>query len=48
MKLLTVILPVFALVFIGWTAQRLRLMEPSALGGLRDLVFFLAMPALLF
>jgi predicted permease len=48
MKLLTVILPVFALVFIGWTAQRLRLMEPSALRGLRDLVFFLAMPALLF
>jgi predicted permease len=48
MKLLTVILPVFALVVIGWIARRLRLMEPSALHGLRDLVFFLAMPALLF
>ncbi len=48
MKLLTVILPVFALVVIGWSARRLRLLEPSALGGLRKLVFFLAMPALLF
>ena len=48
MKLLTVILPVFALVVIGWAARRLRLLEPSALHGLRDLVFFLAMPALLF
>jgi predicted permease len=48
MKLLTVILPVFALVAIGWAARRLRLLEPSALHGLRDLVFFLAMPALLF
>jgi len=48
MKLLTVILPVFALVVIGWAARRLRLLEPSALRGLQDLVFFLAMPALLF
>ena len=48
MKLLTVILPVFALVVIGWATRRLRLLEPSALHGLRDLVFFLAMPALLF
>jgi len=48
MKLATVILPVFALIAIGWSARRLRLVEPSALRGLRDLVFFLAMPALLF
>jgi hypothetical protein len=48
MKLLTLILPVFALIAIGWSARRLRLLKPSALRGLRDLVFFLAMPALLF
>ena len=30
-------MPVFALIVIGWSARRLRLLEPSALRGLRDL-----------
>ena len=48
MKLLSVILPVFALVLIGWAARRRKLMTPPAFHGLREIVFFLAMPALLF
>jgi hypothetical protein len=48
MKLLSVILPVFALVLIGWAARRRELIESAAFHGLREIVFFLAMPALLF
>jgi predicted permease len=48
MKLLSIILPVFALVLIGWGARRREILAPAAFHGLRDVVFFLAMPALLF
>ena len=48
MSLVTVILPVFALIAIGLVARQRRLLEPSAFRGLTDVVFFLAMPALLF
>jgi len=48
MKLVSVILPVFALVLIGWIGRVRQLLSPAAFQGLRDVVFFLAMPALLF
>lgn len=48
MQLLSAIFPVFALVLIGWVGQRRHLLSAEAFHGLRDIVYFLAMPALLF
>jgi predicted permease len=48
MALFSIILPVFALIAIGVIARSRRLLEPVAFRGLTDIVFFLAMPALLF
>lgn len=48
MNLVSVILPVFALIAIGAAARRFRLVEPPGFRGLADIVFFLAMPAMLF
>jgi len=48
MPLLSAILPVFALIAIGLVAQRRGFIAPATFRGLTDVVFFLAMPALLF
>lgn len=48
MTLLTIILPVFALIAIGLIARQRQLLDAAAFRGLTDVVFFLAMPALLF
>lgn len=48
MTLIAIILPVFALIGIGLFARRRRLLEAQTFRGLTDVVFFLAMPALLF
>jgi malonate transporter and related proteins len=46
--LLTVTLPVFALIFCGYAAGRLQLMAEPAVAGLNRFVFYFALPALLF
>ena len=48
MALLSLILPVFALIAIGLVARRSKLLEISTFRGLMDIVFFLSMPSLLF
>lgn len=48
MSLITVILPVFALIAIGAIARRRGLIDAAGLRGVTDLVFFIAMPALIF
>jgi predicted permease len=45
---LPVVFPIFAIVVAGWMARRLRVVEPSAFRALRDVVFYLTMPAFLF
>jgi predicted permease len=42
------VLPVFALIGMGAIAVRRRLIEPTAVRGMTDFVFFAAMPSLLF
>src|SRR3954453_23101417 len=46
--ILSIIAPVFALILMGALALRTRLMKASAVRGLNDFVFWLAIPALLF
>lgn len=45
---LIVVLPVFALIFSGWGAFRLKLLGPHAITELNRFVVYLALPALLF
>ncbi|MGC4016812.1 MAG: AEC family transporter [Luteolibacter sp.] len=45
---LLTILPVFALIFIGWCVRRRGLLGPHATGELNRFVVYLALPALLF
>jgi hypothetical protein len=45
--LLTVIVPVFAVIVLGRVAVPRRWIEPAALPGLNDIVFYAAMPSLL-
>ncbi len=47
-KILTVSLPIFALLFSGYGAGRLRLLNEPAVVGLNGFVFYFALPALLF
>ena len=47
-KILTVSLPIFALIFSGYGAGRLRLLNEPAIVGLNGFVFYFALPALLF
>lgn len=48
MTFLTVVLPVFATIFLGLMARRTGLVEASAFRGLTDVLTFIMMPALLF
>lgn len=48
MSLLTIILPVFATIGIGIAARRLSFLDAAAFRGLTDVVFYIAMPCLLF
>lgn len=45
---LAVILPVFALIFVGWLARRIGVLGTSATSELNRFVVYLALPALLF
>lgn len=45
---LSVVLPVFAIILAGWLSVRVRLVDPGGMRALRDVVFYLTMPALLF
>jgi malonate transporter and related proteins len=45
---LMVILPIFALVFVGWLARRIGVLGPHATTELNRFVVYLALPALLF
>ena len=44
---LLVVLPIFALIFAGWLARRLRVLGPGASSELNRFVVALALPALL-
>ncbi len=46
--ILATIIPVFALIAVGFLAGRLRLVAPETTKGLADFTFTLAIPALLF
>jgi cation transport ATPase len=48
MTLITLVLPVFATVLAGWLARRSGLRDLVTFRGQTDVVFYLAMPALLF
>lgn len=45
---LTVVLPIFALIFVGWLARRTGILGPTATTDLNRFVVYLALPALLF
>ena len=45
---LSVVLPIFAVIFAGWLVRRLNLLGPSAVGEINRYVVYLALPALLF
>ncbi len=47
-KILTVSLPIFALIFSGYGAGRLRLLNEPSIVGLNGFVYYFALPALLF
>lgn len=42
------VLPLFALVLLGYAAMRLRLMTEAGLGGLNTFIYFFALPVMLF
>jgi len=44
---LLIVLPVFALIFIGWVARRMDILGPSAMREINRFVVYLALPALL-
>ena len=45
---LTVVLPIFALIFAGWLVRRIDVVGPHATTELNLFVVYLALPALLF
>lgn len=45
---LNVVLPVFALILVGWLARKLKILGENALSELNRFVVYLALPALLF
>ena len=47
-SVLTIVLPVFALIAIGWTAGRTRYFAPEAVRHINEYTFWLAVPAFLF
>lgn len=48
LNLLTILMPTFGLIGLGWLAGQLKLLGPRAGDGLSDYVFLLAVPALIF
>jgi malonate transporter len=48
LSVLTIVLPIFALIFAGWGARRSGMLGPHATGELNRFVVYLALPALLF
>src|ERR1700757_169610 len=48
LSMLTIVLPVFALIFAGWIARRTGVLGPQAATELNRFVVYLALPALLF
>ena len=47
-SILTIVLPIFALIFAGWLARRLGVLGPQATREISKFVIWLALPALLF
>lgn len=45
---LLIVMPVFALIFVGWLVRKLGLLGPLAAGEINRFVVYLALPALLF
>lgn len=45
---LAIVFPIFAIVLVGWLARHFRVVDASAFRALRDVVFYLTMPAFLF
>ncbi|HKS35149.1 MAG TPA: AEC family transporter [Enterobacteriaceae bacterium] len=48
LSILNVVLPVFALIFTGWLARKIKILGENALSELNRFVVWLALPALLF
>src|ERR1700750_3331685 len=48
LSMLTIVLPLFALIFAGWIARRTGVLGPQAATELNRFVVYLALPALLF
>jgi predicted permease len=48
MTIVTTIIPVFAVIFIGWLAHRRGWIPPEFIGPANHLVFYLSIPALIF
>jgi malonate transporter len=48
LSVLTIILPIFALILAGWGTRRIGVLGPHATGELNRFVVYLALPALLF
>jgi len=48
MQVLSTIIPIFAVVILGWFARRRGFMPPEFLGPANQLVYYLAIPALIF
>lgn len=48
MEILNTIVPIFTIIFLGWVARRLGFIKPDFLGPANRLVYYLAIPALIF
>lgn len=48
MKILTTIIPIFAVILLGWIARRRGFIPPEFLGPANRLVFYIAIPAMVF
>ena len=48
MNVITTIIPIFALITLGWVARKKRFMPPEFVGPANRLVYFLAIPAMIF
>ena len=48
MNVITTIIPIFALITLGWVASKKSFMPPEFVGPANRLVYFLAIPAMIF
>ncbi len=48
MDIITTIIPIFAVIFVGWTARQRGFMPPTFLGPANQLVYYVAIPAMIF